>query len=237
MTDFQLDDDQRNLGTYVCGNPGSGKSSLLQQQILWDMDQRHGVCVIDPSGDLIGNFDQLASGEPLPSILSYIPEHRIDDVIYFDTSMPVPFDFFSYVDEDEKGDLVNDLAAIFNLSGAPVAKPYLIQLIYTLFKANENPMIYQPDRGVDDRCTFLDISRFLTRETRMHYILSYCSRERQEQSPPYTRLPQHDTITAITIRLVKFMESKTLKHIVGANSGGINLGDVIENNCLLPRQS
>jgi hypothetical protein len=75
--------------SYVIGKTGSGKSVLLQHLITQDLDNdKRGVIVLSPED---GMFQKL---------LAYIPEHRHNDLIYFDptsTAPPIigvnPFDF------------------------------------------------------------------------------------------------------------------------------------------------
>src|SRR3982751_3893601 len=59
---------------YVIGKTGVGKSTLLQNMAISDIERGNGLAVIDPHGDIA------------ESLLDYIPEHRIEDVIYFDAS-------------------------------------------------------------------------------------------------------------------------------------------------------
>ena len=199
----------RPLGTYICGNPGSGKSSLIQHMVLTDIRNNQGVCVIDPTADLI------------TTLINYIPEHRVKDVIYFDTTMPISIDFFSYNnDPKEKENLVDDLVAIFDLENAPRAKPFLISVINTLFEARE--------KGLPTN--FLDVYRFCKDEKRRTQILSRCSPERQFQ---FDRLPQPDTVDAVASRMIPFVESKTLREIVGCHEPKLKLWEVMQKKQIL----
>ena len=65
---------ERKQGTYVIGTTGTGKSTFLKNVIYQDMlnDPEHGLCVLDPHGDLIDD------------LLAVVPEERKDDVILFD---------------------------------------------------------------------------------------------------------------------------------------------------------
>jgi tetratricopeptide (TPR) repeat protein len=58
--------------TYIVGRTGTGKSTLLQNMALQDIEAGRGVGVIDPHGDLV------------EAILQCIPAHRIQDVVLFD---------------------------------------------------------------------------------------------------------------------------------------------------------
>lgn len=47
-----VSDDQRAIHMHVLGRSGQGKTYLLENMIRSDIDNRRGVCVIDPHGDL-----------------------------------------------------------------------------------------------------------------------------------------------------------------------------------------
>ncbi len=65
-------DADRSSHVYICGATGTGKSTLLRNMVLQDIDAGHGVCVIDPHGDL---FEEVGAS---------IPAHREGDVIVVD---------------------------------------------------------------------------------------------------------------------------------------------------------
>src|SRR5712692_253182 len=43
----------RLQGLYIIGIQGTGKSGLIENLIMHDIDQQIGVCVLDPHGELI----------------------------------------------------------------------------------------------------------------------------------------------------------------------------------------
>jgi hypothetical protein len=72
----------RRQHAYVIGKSGTGKSTLLLNMIVADIQAGRGVCVIDPHGELAED------------VLKSIPEDRADDVIYFnpaDLDYPIAF--------------------------------------------------------------------------------------------------------------------------------------------------
>ena len=61
---------------------GVGKSTLLLNMAVSDIEKGKGLCVIDPHGDIA------------EAILNYVPQERINDVIYFnpkDYEYPIAF--------------------------------------------------------------------------------------------------------------------------------------------------
>ena len=67
-----LSDVDRSRHIYIVGRTGTGKTTLLHNMALQDIDAGHGVAVVDPHGDLI------------ESLLARIPPERARDVILFD---------------------------------------------------------------------------------------------------------------------------------------------------------
>jgi hypothetical protein len=77
-----LDTSSRFRHTYIVGQTGTGKSTLLQNMILHDIHQNRGIAVLDPHGELI------------QGILEHFPKHRTNDLILVDvtdTERPIGF--------------------------------------------------------------------------------------------------------------------------------------------------
>jgi hypothetical protein len=70
--DARLDGESRLRHVYVVGQTGTGKSTLLLNMALSDIDAGYGVTVLDPHGSLIDD------------LLVRIPQKRIDDVLVID---------------------------------------------------------------------------------------------------------------------------------------------------------
>ncbi|MSR76325.1 MAG: hypothetical protein EXS68_01925 [Candidatus Ryanbacteria bacterium] len=71
---FGINRADRTRHMYIIGKRGVGKTKLMETLVRQDIAYGHGVCVIDPDGDLIA------------SILDFIPEERASDVIVIDPS-------------------------------------------------------------------------------------------------------------------------------------------------------
>jgi hypothetical protein len=202
----------RPQSIYIAGNPGFGKSSLIQSMALHDIRQNRGVCVIDPTGDLVDR------------LLNWIPESRVEDTVYFDSDNPIPIDFFSYRNHEEREMLTSYLVEMFNLENAPVAKPRLQKIIGTLFDANENPEIPPVLRA-----TFLDILRFIEDPGRRNLLLSFCP-EREAQ---WSDAKVFKDLSSITERMIPFFESRSLKTMLGAPQPKLRIADVMEQGKIL----
>src|SRR5690242_7702 len=67
----ELPQASRREGLYIIGATGTGKSTLLENLILQDINQGLGVCVLDPHGDLVN------------AVISRMKK-RLEDVILID---------------------------------------------------------------------------------------------------------------------------------------------------------
>jgi hypothetical protein len=102
-----LTDDDRRRHMYIVGQTGTGKSTLLGNLIIEDIQNGKGVAIIDPHGDLVENA------------LGFVPKERLDDVIYFnpgDLSRPLGLNMldFNFDRPEEKTFIVNEMQSIFD---------------------------------------------------------------------------------------------------------------------------
>ncbi len=71
-----IPDLRRTKHTHLIGGTGVGKSTTGEHMILQDIEQGHGVAVLDPHGDLIER------------LLGLIPENHVDRTIYLNPGDP-----------------------------------------------------------------------------------------------------------------------------------------------------
>ena len=110
-TNFRNSDDvfgikrkDRRQHMYILGKSGTGKSVLLSNLIVQNIQNGEGVCVVDPHGELV------------EEILHLIPEHRTKDVIYFnpaDTDFHIGFNVIQLDDPKYKHLVASGLMGIF----------------------------------------------------------------------------------------------------------------------------
>ncbi len=93
----------RRRHMYIVGKSGVGKSKLLELFVRQDIGYGHGLCFIDPHGDVI------------EEILHFIPENRIDDVVLIDPSdskFPISFNPLANIDANFKHQLTQGLIEV-----------------------------------------------------------------------------------------------------------------------------
>src|SRR3989338_1209554 len=100
---FGLKRVDRRRHLYIIGKSGVGKSKLLELLVRQDVAHGKGLCFMDPHGDVI------------ESLLDFIPENRIDDVVIIDPSdfhYPVSFNPLNNVDPTLKHQFTQGLIEV-----------------------------------------------------------------------------------------------------------------------------
>ena len=80
-TPFGIRENDRSRHLYVIGKTGMGKSTLLENMAVQDIQNGEGMAFIDPHG------------KTAELLLNYVPQERIKDVLYFapfDMEHPIP---------------------------------------------------------------------------------------------------------------------------------------------------
>ncbi|MGH8545615.1 MAG: type IV secretory system conjugative DNA transfer family protein, partial [Gammaproteobacteria bacterium] len=208
-TTVTLGPEQRLRHTHVIGATGTGKSSLLLNLIIQDINNGEGLGVIDPHGDLI---DQ---------ILGHIPEKRFDDVVLFDpadTDYPIGFNILSAHSEIEKNILSSDLGAVFRR----LSTSWGDQMTSVL--GNAILAFLESEKGG----TLLDLRHFLIDpEFRNSFLKTVKDREVgyfwQKEFPLLSGRPQAPVLT----RLDTFLRPKIIRNMVGQKENRINFQEVL----------
>jgi CxxC-x17-CxxC domain-containing protein len=89
---------------YILGKTGSGKTTLMANMALQDIENGNGLAVVDPHGDV------------LSSLLDYIPSNRVNDVIYVnpvDSEYPIAFNVLENVQDEQKHLVASGLMSVF----------------------------------------------------------------------------------------------------------------------------
>jgi energy-coupling factor transporter ATP-binding protein EcfA2 len=102
--EFGIKAKDRTRHVYVIGKTGMGKSTLLENMAIQDIQGGEGMAFVDPHG------------KTADLLLDYVPEERIKDVVYFapfDTDHPISFNVMEDVGVDKRHLVANGLMSAF----------------------------------------------------------------------------------------------------------------------------
>lgn len=146
--------EDRGRHIYILGQTGTGKSGALELLTLSDIYYDQGFAVIDPHGDYAQH------------VLNFIPQRRLDDVVYFnpaDTSYPIGFNPLEINDPSLKGHISSELVGVLKRLFAESWGPRLEYILrYSLLALLDYP-----------NSTMLDITRLLTDKKFRAHVITY----------------------------------------------------------------
>lgn len=218
-TKFGIKAKDRAKHMYIIGKTGVGKSTLLENLAIQDIQNDEGIIFIDPHGS------------SAVKLLDYIPRHRIDDVIYFaphDTDFPVAFNPLEQVPKEKRssiaGSIVGTLKKIWPDSFS-TRMEYI--LMYTLLSLLEVP-----------GSTFLGVNRMLSDKVYRKYILDrvddpliknfwYNEFER------YTATYVSEATAPIQNKVGQFIASPMLRNIIGQDVSTIDFRAAMDQKKIL----
>lgn len=101
---FGIKTDDRRRHVYVIGKTGMGKTALMENMAIQDIQRGNGIGFVDPHG------------EAAEGLLDFIPSDRVNDVIYFnpaDMDHPIAFNIMEEVDPSHRHLVAGGLMGVF----------------------------------------------------------------------------------------------------------------------------
>ncbi len=203
---------------YCLGKTGTGKSTLLINMAFDDIYKGHGICVIDPHADTV------------EKLMKIIPEHRRQDVIYFDatniSSLPT-YNPLHNIPQNQRQLVASEIVLIFYKI---FHENWGNKLEYILRFCVLTLLDYPPATLLDIHALLVDSAfRFkVLSYTKNPYILSFWRTE----YALYTPAVQASTITPILNKIGVFLANDTLRGIVGRQES-ISIEQCMNENKIL----
>ena len=113
---FGIKTTDRRKHLYLVGKTGMGKTTLLENMAIQDIQAGRGIGVVDPHGEFA------------EKMLDFVPSSRINDVIYFnpaDLNYPIAFNAIEKVDPEHRHLVASGLVGVFKKIWAETWGPRL----------------------------------------------------------------------------------------------------------------
>lgn len=216
---FGIKRDDRRRHMHIIGKTGMGKTSLILNMAVSDIRNGSGLALVDPHGDLAD------------SVLDYVPEHRIKDVVYFnpqDLDYPIAFNVLGDVAENQRHIVSDGLVGVFKKiwadSWGPRLEYILRNTILTLLE-NENS-------------TLLDIMRILVdKNFRANIVYKMQDPVLKQfwlnEYDGYTDKLLVEAISPIQNKVGQFTSSPLIRNIIGQAKSSINLREIMDQKKIL----
>jgi hypothetical protein len=211
---FGIRAEDRGKHIYVIGKTGMGKSTMLENMAIQDIQNGEGIAFIDPHG---------STAEKL---LDFVPQERIKDVVYFapfDTDYPIGFNVMEDVGYDKRHLVVAGLMGAFKRiweDAWSARMEYILQ--NTLLALLEYP-----------NSTLLDVNRMLTNKTFRAAVVekitdpivkAFWTEEFASFTDTYTR----EATPAIQNKVGQFTSNPLIRNIVGQPTSSFDLRKMMD---------
>ncbi len=216
---FGIKRDDRRRHMYVIGKTGVGKSTLLENMVVSDIFAGKGVAVIDPHGEFAEN------------VLSYVPEHRLDDVVYLnpaDMEFPVAFNPLEQVDTRYRHLVASGIMGVFKkiwIDAWSARMEYILN--NTLLALLEYP-----------GSTLLGIMRMLAEKDYRNKIVSNLQDPVVKsfwtnEFAKYTERLSTEAVAAIQNKVGQFVSNPLIRNIIGQVRSTVDIRTIMDEQKIL----
>jgi len=217
--EFGIKRKDRARHMYFIGKSGVGKSKLLELLIKGDIEGGHGVCVIDPHGDLVEN------------IIPFIPEDRVKDVIYFnapDEKFPISFNPIEKVDKVYRQQvatgLIETFKKIFGANWTPRLEHVMRMTLLALLDAPKASIM-----SVLLLLTDRDYRQEVIKTIDDQVVKNFWTNEFAGWSEKF----DSEAIMPILNKIGQFVSNSIIRNIVGQDENKIVMPDIMNNRKIL----
>jgi Type IV secretion-system coupling protein DNA-binding domain len=216
---FGIRQTDRRGHMYIIGKTGTGKSTLILNMLVSDIRNGRGAALIDPHGDLA------------EEILNFVPEDRIEDVIYFnpaDMEYPVAFNPLEKVHPDFHHLVASGLISVFKKIWPEFWGPRLEHIL----RHSILTLLEYPDSSL------LDLPRLLTDKDFRKVVLENVTHQQVREFwfnefEKYSAWLRSEAISPILNKVGQFLTSPLLRNIVGQKENTFDLRKVMDEGKIL----
>ncbi len=216
---FGIMRDDRRRHFYAIGKTGMGKTAMLENMVIQDIQRGDGVGFVDPHGEAAQN------------ILNFIPPDRINDVVYFnpaDLDRAIAFNVMERVDKEHRHLVASGLMGVFKKIWPDVWSARMEYILNNTILAlleypnstilGINRMMADPDfrQKVVERVTDPVVKSFWTKEFAL-----------------YSQQYAVEATAAIQNKVGQFISAPLIRNIVGQVKSTIDIRDIMNDRKIL----
>ncbi|NQV11985.1 type IV secretion system DNA-binding domain-containing protein, partial [Candidatus Uhrbacteria bacterium] len=212
---FGIKTDDRRRHVYVIGKTGMGKTTLLENMVLQDVYNGHGLCYIDPHGDTVENM------------LDYIPSWRVNDVVYFnpaDLEMPIGFNVFDSVNTKHKHLISSGLMSVFKKIWVDMwssRMEYILSNTILALLDTPGSTLMGINRMYSDEPYRLEVIKNIKDpQVKSFWVLEYSA---------YSEKYATEAVAAVQNKIGQFLSSDIIRNIVAQPKSTMNIREMMDS--------
>ena len=210
---IKLDDRRRHV--YIIGKTGVGKTTLLENMAIADIQSGKGVAIVDPHGEFA------------EKLLHFVPEERLDDVIYFDPSdmeNPIAFNPMEQVGNEFRHLVASGIMGVFKKIWPDAWSARMEYILNnTLLALLEYP-----------GSTLLGILRMFAEPNYRKKIVENLKDPVikafwQNEFARYTQRLETEALAAIQNKVGQFVSNPLIRNILGQSHSTLNMREIMDS--------
>ncbi len=209
---IKLDDRRRHF--YAIGKTGVGKTAMMENMAIQDIQNGHGIGFIDPHGEAADN------------ILRFVPPTRINDVIYFnpaDLSYPIAFNVMENINPDQRHLISSGLMGVFKKIWPDVWSARMEYILNNTILA----LLEYPDAtllGINRMFSDSEFRKKVVEKVEDPIIKAFWLNEYAMYSKQY----ETEATAAIQNKVGQFISNPLIRNIVGQVKSTINIREIMD---------
>ncbi len=216
---FGIKPKDRARHLYVIGKTGMGKSTVLENLAAQDIQNGEGLAVIDPHGSFA------------EKMLEYVPEHRINDVVYFapfDLDNPVAFNVMENIGADKRHLVASGLMSTFKKIWADAWSARMEYILNNTILA----LLEYPD------ATLLSVNKMLSDKNFRNKVLEHVTDIAVksfwvDEFAKYTERMAAEAVPSIQNKIGQFTANPLIRNMIGQSKSSFDIRDMMDNQKIL----
>ena len=216
---FGIKQDDRRRHFYTIGKTGMGKSNLMENMAIQDIQNGHGIAYVDPHG------------EGAEKLLDFVPDHRINDVIFLnpaDLDFPIAFNVMEKVDFKYRHLVAGGLMGVFKKVWPDVWSARMEYILNNAILA----LLEYPDStllGVNRILADPEYRKLVVAEVKDPIVKSFWVTEYAR----YTQRYEIEATAAIQNKVGQFVSNALIRNIIGQTKSTINMRNIMDEGKIL----
>lgn len=216
---FGIKTKDRSRHMYVIGKTGMGKSTLLENLAVQDIQNGHGFAFIDPHG------------KTADLLLDYVPQERLKDVLYFapfDMEHPVSFNVMEDVGADKRHLVANGLMSAFKkiwVDAWSARMEYILNNILLALLEYPNSTLIGVNRMLADEDYRNKVVEYVTDPS----VKAFWVDEFAKYGPRYMQ----EAGAAIQNKIGQFLSNPLVRNIIGQPKSTFDIRDLMDKKKIL----
>ena len=216
---FGIKSDDRRRHVYVIGKTGMGKTALMQNMAIQDIQRGNGIGFVDPHG------------EAAEGLLDFIPSDRVNDVVYFnpaDIDHPIAFNIMEEVDPSHRHLVAGGLMGVFKKIWPDVWSARMEYILSNCILA----LLEYPGAtllGVNRMLADADFRKKVVEKVSDPVVKAFWTQEFARYNQRY----EVEATAAIQNKIGQFISSPLIRNIIGQVGSTIDMRKIMDEKKIL----